>query len=130
MAGRRLSGRAIALLVAYVLLVHGVVIAVAQGAMAAPGNGLPFVICAPSGAATLPYDGSDKAPARSGSHDCCAVRCQMLFAASACLPENVLATAFAPHGVLVAAPPSRAGPPRSRPARLLAEPRAPPRLSA
>ena len=74
----RLSGGVVAALVAYVVLVQGILGAYGQGAMAAANDGgLPFVICSSAGAIAADDAGSTAPAGKAGSHECCTALCHL-----------------------------------------------------
>lgn len=83
MLGDRLFGGGLAVLLAYVLLLQGLVAAVGQGLMAAGGDG---VICTPSG--LVPVEPRAPATPELPAHGCCLALCQAMGGLAPALPAT------------------------------------------
>ncbi|MCT7373712.1 hypothetical protein [Chelativorans salis] len=129
MLGDRLRGGILAALVAYVMLLQGLVSAFAQGALAAPQPGSTFIICSLTGAApgTEGTVGGD--PLERAAHHCCAALCHAAASHSPALPTADLGPAFAPEGPTPLHFTAPEIPPRPDALGLSSEARAPPLLS-
>jgi hypothetical protein len=124
MADRGLGG-AIVSLIAYLVVLQGLVGAVSDGAMAGPAAASGFVLCSGSVVPTGPDgDGSG-----DGHPSCCMALCRAACLTGACLPSASIGTPAPPAGT--------SGPPMAeavrsaepRPVRLVPEARAPPALA-
>jgi hypothetical protein len=125
----RVSASAIALLVSSLLLLQGLVGAMAQGAMAAAAADPLHVICTSSGAAVLDPDPAGGSPQRKKAPDCpCASLCRI---ASGAMPGILGAhpgpVVIAGTGAVEACA-ERPGHPVPTLRGLIGEPRAPPIL--
>jgi len=90
----RLAAGLLAAVVAYVMLLQGLVSAYAQGALAGSQPGSAFVICSPTGAIPGTDDTPGDTPLERAAHDCCAALCQAASSHSPILPAIDLGPAF------------------------------------
>jgi hypothetical protein len=126
--GDRLTGGLLAALVAYVMLLQGLVSAFAQGALAAPQPGSTFVICSLTGAVPG-AEGTTDDPLERAAHHCCAALCHAAAAQSPILPAIDLGPAFEPQTEALSHFPTFQEQLRPSVAGLLPEARAPPFFS-
>jgi hypothetical protein len=126
--GDRLTGGLLAALVAYVMLLQGLVSAFAQGAFAAPQLRSTFVICSLTGAVPG-TEGTTDDPLERAAHHFCAALCQTAASHSPILPTADLGPAFEPQIEAQSHFSTLQDQPRPSAARWFPEARAPPSLS-
>lgn len=126
--GDRLTAGILTALVAYVMLLQGLVSAYAQGALTGSQPGSTFVICSLTGAVPGTEDYVDE-PLERAAHQCCAALCHAAASFAPILPPADPGPAF----IAEAGPrlyfPTRHAPPRPSILGLLPEARAPPPIS-
>lgn len=127
--GDRLTAGLLAALVAYVMLLQGLVSAFAQGALAAPQPGSTFVICSLTGAVPGTEGPVDDSPLERAAHQCCAALCHAAASHAPILPTVDLGPAFEPEAEARPHFPTHDVSPRPSPSGLLPEARAPPLFS-
>ncbi|WP_163269274.1 hypothetical protein [Chelativorans alearense] len=126
MLGDRLRGGVLAALIAYVMLLQGLVSAFAQGALAAPQPGSTFVICSLTGAVPGTEGTVGDGPLERAAHHCCAALCHAAASHSPALPTADLGPAFVPEAGTPPHLPALEVSPRPSALGLSCEARAPP----
>lgn len=92
--GDRLTAGFLAAVVAYMMLLQGLVSAFAQGALAAPQPGSTFVICSLTGAVPGTEGTVGDPLLERAAHHCCAALCHAAASHSPILPVIDLGPAF------------------------------------